>query len=93
MVGFHHLIIAARDFELLSGHDDLTEYSYNTGIAKHYFCRKCGVKSYYVPRSNPDGISLNIRCMDEKQFEKITVQAFDGQNWEANAARLAHLSD
>lgn len=92
MTGFLHLIVPASRFRLLSGADALAAYMFNTGVAKHLFCKVCGVKSYYVPRSNPDGFSLNLNCMDRAQFRSITVRAFDGQNWEANAAGLAHLS-
>ncbi len=92
MVGFLHLIVPKSKFRLISGEDQLLEYKFNTGVAKHYFCKTCGVKSFYVPRSNPDGYSLNLRCMDRAQFKSIEIRPFDGQNWEANAGKLAHLS-
>lgn len=92
MLGFLHLIVPKSNFRLLKGEDQLTEYRFNTGVAKHFFCRTCGVKSFYVPRSNPDGYSLNLRCMDGSQFSKIDIRPFDGQHWEANADKLAHLS-
>lgn len=91
-VGFLHLIVPASRFRLLAGEDQLTEYRFNTGVARHLFCKACGVKSFYVPRSNPDGFSLNLRCMDETQFASIEIRSFDGQNWEANADALRHLS-
>lgn len=92
MTGFLHVIVPASRFRLLAGQDQLTEYMFNTGVAKHLFCRRCGVKSFYIPRSNPDGYSLNLRCMDRTQFSSVEVRPFDGRNWEANAAALAHLS-
>lgn len=92
MVGFQHLIVPKSNFRLIKSVDQLTEYKFNTGVAKHYFCKVCGVKSFYVPRSNPDGYSLNLRCMDSSQFSKIDIRPFDGQHWEANAGKLAHLS-
>lgn len=92
MVGFLHVIVPASRFRLLKGDDQLTEYTFNTGVARHLFCKVCGVKSFYVPRSNPDGFSLNLRCMDPAQFSSIEIRPFDGQNWEANAGKLAHLS-
>ncbi|SHF06933.1 Uncharacterized conserved protein [Microbulbifer donghaiensis] len=91
MVGFQHLIVPAADFQLLQGKDDLSCYTFNTGVAKHYFCRHCGVKSFYVPRSNPDGYSVNLRCLDAVP-EGIVIEPFDGQNWEQHAGDLAHLS-
>lgn len=89
--GFLHLIIPARDFTLLSGREYLTEYSFNTGVAKHTFCKVCGVKPFYVPRSNPDGIDINVHCLDTRP-DTIHITAFDGQNWEAHGEKLAHKS-
>jgi hypothetical protein len=92
MTGFLHLIVPASRFRLLSAPEALSTYTFNTGVAKHHFCKVCGVKSFYVPRSNPDGYSLNLNCMDRNAFKSVEVRAFDGRNWEANAAALAHLS-
>lgn len=91
-LGFSHVIVPRSKFRLLKGDGHLTEYRFNTGAAKHWFCKTCGVKSFYVPRSNPDGYSLNLRCMDVAQFTNVMLRPFDGQNWEANASTLAHLS-
>ncbi|MEJ8567901.1 GFA family protein [Elongatibacter sediminis] len=91
--GFLHLIVPAHRMTLLRGEDELTEYRFNTRVARHYFCRICGCRPFYVPRSNPDGFSVNARCLDRATVEEIVVIPFDGQNWEANAAALGHLSD
>ena len=90
--GYVHLIVPAEDFKLLSGASQLQTYTFNTGTAKHLFCSVCGIKSFYVPRSNPDGYSVNLRCLDEGTMEQVTVEDFDGRNWEAHGAGLAHLS-
>lgn len=90
--GFLHLIVSAADFRLLQGAEQLTAYTFNTGTAKHLFCRVCGIKSFYVPRSNPDGYSINVNCLDEGTIETLSIEPFDGQNWEQNGAALAHLS-
>jgi hypothetical protein len=92
MSGFLHLIVPAARFRLLSGAGELSEYTFNTGVAKHRFCRVCGVKSFYIPRSNPDGVDVNARCLDAGTVSAVEVEPFDGQNWEAGAAALAHLS-
>jgi hypothetical protein len=89
--GFLHLIVPASRFRLIKGGESITTYTFNTGVAQHYFCRVCGVRPYYVPRSNPDGFDVNVRCL-EPQPERIEVVAFDGLNWEKNAGDLAHLS-
>jgi hypothetical protein len=80
--GYLHLIIPAGRFRLLSGQDVLTTYTFNTGTAKHLFCSVCGTKSFYVPRSHPDGFSVNARCLDSGTVEEITVSQTDGRNWE-----------
>lgn len=89
--GYLHLVVPKSKFSLVKGEGDITTYTFNTGVAKHLFCRVCGIKSFYIPRSNPDGYSINVRCL-EPQPEKIEVEPFDGQNWEANAHKLTHLS-
>jgi hypothetical protein len=91
--GYLHLIVAREDFRLLQGSDELTEYTFNTGEARHYFCRHCGVKSFYVPRSHPDGFSVNVRCIDDGTLESVSVTAFDGRNWEQNVSKLSPISD
>jgi hypothetical protein len=78
-----HLIVAADQFRLLSGADDLVEYSFGTGTAKHRFCKHCGVKSFYVPRSHPDGYSVNARCLDPSRIASMRIRPFDGRNWES----------
>jgi hypothetical protein len=92
MVGFEHLIVPDSGFRIVAGADRLTEYRFNTGVARHLFCSVCGVKAFYRPRSNPDGWSVNARCLDVDARPVITHETFDGRNWEANAAALAHLS-
>jgi hypothetical protein len=91
-MGFLHIMVPKPKFRLLAGKDRLTEYRFNTGVARHLFCAVCGVKSFYVPRSHPDGYSLNVRCMEAAQFRSLEVRPFDGQNWEASAPALAPLS-
>lgn len=88
MTGFLHLIVEKKDFTLLQGEDNLSLYTFNTHVAQHYFCKTCGVKSFYTPRSHPDGYSVNVNCLDPKTLGKITFQNFDGQNWEENIDNL-----
>ncbi len=90
--GFLHLIVPQDRFRLLAGEEHLTEYRFNTKVAVHRFCRHCGVKAFYTPRSNPDGVSVNVRAFDKDAFDSVIVRPFDGENWEANAASLAQLS-
>ena len=92
MLGFRHLIVPKSRFRLLAGEDALVEYRFNTGVARHLFCGTCGVQSYYIPRSNPDGVSANARCLDRATIAHEEVLTFDGQNWEAHAGALDHLS-
>jgi hypothetical protein len=81
--GYLHLVVPADRFKLLSGRDTLSTYSFNTLTAKHLFCSVCGIKSFYVPRSHPDGISVNARCIDSETIEELTVTSLNGREWEA----------
>ena len=90
--GFEHLIVPAADFTLCSGAEQLTMYTFNTGVARHLFCKVCGIKSFYVPRSNPDGYSVNLRCIDAGTIEQVRYEDFDGAQWEQHGASLGHLS-
>ena len=80
--GYLHLVVPAERFTLLAGQDALSTYTFNTGTAKHLFCSVCGVKSFYVPRSHPDGFSVNARCLDSGTVTGMTVRQTDGRNWE-----------
>jgi hypothetical protein len=92
MTGFLHLIVPATRFRLLSGADALGEYTFNTGAAKHRFCRYCGIKSFYIPRSHPDGVDVNVRCLDAGSVAGIDITAFDDADRDAATAAIAHLS-
>jgi hypothetical protein len=93
MTGFLHLIVGTDKFRQIRGNDALGVYRFNTGMATHYFCARCGVKSFYIPRSHPDGISINVNCLDEATISSVTERAFDGSNWEQNVAKLSPISD
>lgn len=80
--GYLHLIVPAERFTLLSGREALQSYSFNTHTAKHLFCTTCGVKSFYVPRSHPDGYSVNARCLDPGSVEEMIIKPFNGRAWE-----------
>lgn len=93
MSGFLHMFVAHKDFRLTSGQESLTTYTFNTGVAQHSFCSKCGVKSFYIPRSHPDGISINVNCLDPAGIQSVEETHFDGKNWEQNVAELSPISD
>jgi hypothetical protein len=91
--GFLHLIVPQRQFRLLAGEEALSEYRFGTGAARHLFCRHCGVKSFYVPRSHPDGIDVNVRCLEPDSIEAIDTESFDGRGeWDAAAERIRGLA-
>ena len=91
--GYLHLIVPRSRFRLLRGQEVLTSYRFNTAVADHLFCSVCGVKSFYVPRSHPEGYSVNARCLDPGTVEELTVVPFNGADWEAHIGELAPLSE
>lgn len=90
--GILHCFVSKDDFELLSGQDAITDYQFNKKIAHHYFCKVCGIHSFYIPRSHPDQIDVNLRCIDGLDFSALPKRIFDGQNWEASIAALRERS-
>ena len=89
--GFLHLIVLPEHFTCVSGEDALTAYRFNTGTAKHLFCATCGIAPFYVPRSDPDKIDVNVRCLDNIDVGTLRPKPFDGRNWDAaNAAHHAN---
>ena len=83
--GFLHLIVDPGCFRVLAGEDAMQRYSFGTGVAKHMFCSTCGLSPYYVPRSDPTKIDVNVRCIDGIDLKEVRAQSFDGRNWEAAA--------
>ena len=88
MTGYLHLIVPRTRLRLLRGADSLSEYTFNTGVARHLFCRHCGVKSFYVPRSNPDGYSVNLRCLERATIEHVDIEPFDDDDRAASEAQV-----
>jgi len=80
--GYLHLLVPADRFKLVTGSHVLTTYTFNTGTAKHLFCLVCGIKSFYIPRSHPDGFSVNARCLDPGTIEEMSIRSFNGREWE-----------
>jgi len=93
MCGFSHLFVSHKNFRLITGEEAISTYTFNTGVAEHYFCRHCGIKSFYKPRSHPDGLSINVNCLDPATIESVTETPFDGRNWEQNVSELSPISD
>ena len=92
MTGYLHLIVPRSRFRLLAGEPTLTTYMFNTETAKHVFCSICGIKSFYVPRSHPEGSSVNFRCLDAEEFHSVLTNEFDGRNWEHHIDELLPLA-
>jgi len=82
MKGILHMVVPRSQFELVSGEDAISTYTFGTGVAKHTFCRHCGIHSFYTPRSAPDGVSVNVRCLDGVDYHVVKPRPFDGRHWE-----------
>ena len=76
---YEHLVIKHADIEIIQGEKLISEYSFGTKKATHLFCKRCGIKSFYQPRSHPDSFSVNLKCVKEPPEVKETVY-FDGKN-------------
>lgn len=88
--GFLHLIVTKEQFRLVSGAEALTSYRFNTGVANHTFCSTCGMHAFYTPRSHPDGVDVNARCLDDADtlLPRLRIEKFAGKEWEANIDKI-----
>lgn len=102
MKGFIHHHVARADFNLLTGFDDLKLYKFGSLSAEHYFCKYCGVESFYQSRSDLDKWDINVRCLEDAEtHEKVDIYRFDyqlsdGENWaelQAERHRRAQQAD
>ncbi|KAH7683803.1 Mss4-like protein [Dioscorea alata] len=83
MRGNIHFIVPSNKFKLLGNSEtSLTTYTFGTHTAKHTFCKFCGITSFYVPRSNPDGISVTLNCVAPGTLKHVEIRHFDGEKWE-----------
>ncbi|MCG8434374.1 MAG: GFA family protein [Gammaproteobacteria bacterium] len=88
MTGYQHLIVPAGQFRLLTEESALVSYTFNTETARHFFCGNCGIKSFYIPRSHPDGYSVNVRCLDDSTIDELRLIPFDGKHWEQSIHKI-----
>jgi hypothetical protein len=77
----------------VQGEDCINTYTFNTGVAQHFFCRYCGIKSFYIPRSHPNGFNVNARCLDPGTIKTMTIRPFNGQEWEKHSSAFLPLDD
>lgn len=89
MKGYLHWIIPREDFRLLTPDSDISTYRFNTGVAKHHFCPVCGVAPFYIARSDPDKIDVNVRCLEGVDIASLRIVQFDGRNWELYRGRVS----
>jgi len=86
-----HFIVPVKNFKLVKGHDAMSTYSYGSHQAKHFFCKKCGVQSFSIPRSNPDGYAITLHCLDEGTVKKVKVEKFNGKDWDTAIKKSPHI--
>jgi hypothetical protein len=87
--GILHRLVPKEQFTLLAGGDALATYTFGTHTAKHHFCRHCGMHPFYIPRSHPDGVDVNVRCLDDDDARaRFVIVPFDGRHWEENVASI-----
>jgi hypothetical protein len=89
--GFIHCIVPLEHFSLHQGEEALSTYTFSTKIAKHTFCSHCGIHPFYYPRSHPDCIDVNVRCLTGNVLSNFVIEPFDGQNWEDNIEQIRFL--
>ena len=88
ILNYKHYIVDKSQFKLLKGKKYLSTYTFNTNVAKHLFCKNCGIKSFYIPRSHPNSISVNLNCIHSKTINNVKIIKFDGKHWKKNINKI-----
>jgi hypothetical protein len=100
MRGNRNIIVTQEDFQLSidkqTYEDSTILYQWGTLTAVRRFCKYCGILPWYNPRSKPDGIAVNLNCVDWgddsllKMCNKpdVVIKKFDGIHWEDSFAAL-----
>lgn len=57
--------IAQHALQVTRGAETMATYSFNTGVAKHHFCPRCGIHVYHQPRSDPSIYAINAAALDD----------------------------
>jgi hypothetical protein len=73
------IMIPKENFKLLEGSENLSLYQFNTEIAKHFFCKKCGIYTHHNRKSDPNGMGVNLGCIDDVDPMEFAVIQFDGK--------------
>lgn len=70
---------------IVKGSAPLTEYRFNTGTARHGFCRHCGINTHHQRRSNPSEVGINAGCLEGADLQgPIPIPWTDGRNHPRN---------
>ena len=64
----------------ISGEENLSTYQFGTNLAKHYFCRNCGIYTHHQRKSDPNGIGVNIGCIDDIDSFQYDADVLDMKN-------------
>ncbi len=89
--GMLHHRVAPENFRMLAGDAQLGTYRFGTGLARHHFCKLCGIHTFTRPRAAPELFTVNVRTLDnyDLETERPEVVLFDGRNWEREAGKLS----
>ena len=72
-------ILPKESIKLIKGEEFLTLYQFGTNVAKHYFCKKCGIYTHHFRKSDPNGIGVNIGCIDEIDSFSVNSDVLDNK--------------
>ena len=81
--GYLHWPVDPARVRMLSGDGEWTSYRFGTRVADHRFCPTCGVSPFRIARSDPDKITINVRCLEGIDLDAVAIARFDGRHWEA----------
>lgn len=72
--------LAPEEIEIGEKNEALSLYQFDSKVAKHYFCKFCGIYPFHQTMRKPGQYRVNLGCIDEIDTNAIEVELFDGKS-------------
>ena len=93
MRGAVMVMTEADGVKVLQGAETLSSYRFNTGVAEHFFCARCGVYTHHQRRSDQTSFAVNVACLDGvSPFDFAEVPVNDGVNHPNDTGKLQRMA-
>jgi len=69
----------AENLKIEADEKDIGLYQFGNKVAKHYFCKTCGIYTHNETLRLPGHMRVNLDCIEEVDTSKLEILIFDGK--------------